>query len=1172
VYAIHAPRRGGYLESENDLRGVKVRRGYRESSFIDERVAPRKYDASAKKEDSRRHALKPFPSKKPLRKKKLGGGFAVLLGMVATLAVGGDLAPKRAEKEKAGAQPGKMVGRKEAAEVYLFTPDGKIKNNNGSFELGIGTSDVFPGYQYVYQPYNANLLDNLKNPPPLPACVTDEHHSGAKSLCFTLDKKGRIMQLFLHPPFIKTEDCGKPINLSFWIKASKPGCGCSFRFSDTNSSLGKHRHRRINQEWIRIKGTVSIDSDGPGIRIDLAAGAPPPSKIWIDDLVWSFEDTDYTPPPAEILIDPISRDSMVFAGSSKKFKFKFRGESGKKVKTELYLRDNIRDGLTTRLLSVKKSLSSEIDQESFNCPPLRRGIYMLAAIVRDAASGKIIAQDHQRFVVLTDLSKLPPPADFTAGGMYVFHEPLGFTSRGAWSMEELFRINSQLGCRIIRDLHTWEQVEPLYGKRDWPFYDFLMDSASKYKCGFMLDIPGVPFKVGSSRLDYARKHKKWYIEKEHAYLMGAKHKMFLAKNLNQEDFIALQKGDLFWMPKLDYMKDFCRAFLSRYKDRGLMVVEYKNEVSAMVPPDYNVEKIMKPLYPVMKKAAPNIPLFVNCTGGSRLKYIQKVVDAGGLPYMDGFSFHPYTWNTLRFDSLENVFMYRDFFRKVSPDRKILLAQTEEIFMYSLGIQRLLSDWVGGCTWSAGIPWRSFYGRTHAAYVGAHNTGPLTPSELGIYANGMYAVLAGAKCIHRAEKVSKTIVASFEKPAAGGGKEYVIALCTAYKPGKALLLPDFNPAGLHCRAYDATGEEIPVPKGGLILTERPFYLVSSDKRILEQFAEPKHKWIYNAHARVFSEDSARPVTQEIVAGVPPYVVGCTPGDWEVGAGKIGPDRKPRQDKTVKLKPCLAFPGSGNLYPEPVEGAQYLYLTSQVWTDETADNVMSISAFGIKDAVLVVNGKRVDRKIAFKKDGKLGADWIDVPVKLAEGANKIEMFVKPSTAERPALRFRIQPFKEHRLAQLLSPIVDKTRNDLTQVPGVLLASHLLNGGDEDFFNPKSKLYELLKDPCLLEYVFYSTNKRQDAYLFIRFADSAPHVITSYHFQPRFYRFPPNWKFEGSNDGKQWTTLDDVTGFKNLRGRFWSYDKKLDNTTAYKEYRIVIPAKPFLLAWKDLRFYGE
>jgi hypothetical protein len=224
------------------------------------------------------------------------------------------------------------------------------------------------------------------------------------------------------------------------------------------------------------------------------------------------------------------------------------------------------------------------------------------------------------------------------------------------------------------------------------------------------------------------------------------------------------------------------------------------------------------------------------------------------------------------------------------------------------------------------------------------------------------------------------------------------------------------------------------------------------------------------------------------------------------------------------------------------------------------------------VLFVNGKRVRTKIAFREGGKLGADWIDVPVKLSEGANKIEVFVKLLSVKRPALRFKIQPFEEYRLAQLLPPTVDKTRNDLTQVPGVLLASHLLNGGDEDFYNPESKLYDLLKDPCLLEYIYYTTNMREDANLFIRFADSAPHVITSYHFQPRFYRFPPHWKFEGSNDGKQWTTLDDVTGFKNLRGRFWSYDKKLDNTTAYKEYRIVIPAQPFMLAWKDLRFYGE
>jgi hypothetical protein len=297
----------------------------------------------------------------------------------------------------------------------------------------------------------------------------------------------------------------------------------------------------------------------------------------------------------------------------------------------------------------------------------------------------------------------------------------------------------------------------------------------------------------------------------------------------------------------------------------------------------------------------------------------------------------------------------------------------------------------------------------------------------------------------------------------------------------------------------------------------------------------------------------------------------PRYWQVGAG-VGVGSKLQQDKTVELKPCLAFTGSGNLHPEPVAGAQYLYLTSQVWTDTASDNVMSMSAFGIKDAVLVINGKRVGRKIVFRKGGKLGEDWVDAPVKLVEGGNKIEVFVRPSTAERPALRFKIQPFAEYRLAQLLQPVEDKTRNDLMKVPGILLASHLLNGGDEDFYNPKSQLYELFKDPRLLdEYIYYTTNKREVADIFIKFADSAPHVITSYHFQPRFGRFPPNWKFEGSNDGKQWTTLDDVTGFRQ-RGRNWVYNKNLDNQKPYKEYRFHIPPAPFLVAWKDLRIYGE
>jgi len=1147
VYTMYCPLRGGDLELET---------GGKRCGAVTVRLERRRFRTASETSSGRGLA----------RKAGLWIVFLVF-GIASTFTTAGD-----ATRSRGCVQPGKRVGRKEAVEVYLFTPKGKIKNNNGSFELGVGTSDVFPGYQYLYWPYHTNLLENLKHPPPLPDAVVGEHHSGTKSLCLTLDNKDRVMQLHLRPPLIKLEDRAKSMHLSLWIKASKPGATCSFRFFGAGSSLGRYRNKGIDTKWTRIQGTVSVNGDGPGIRMEFGAGAAAPGKIWIDDIVWSFEDSDYATPSAEILIDPLSRDSLVFVGKPLKFSLKFRGDAGKKVRTELYLRDNIRDGLTTRLMSTQKTLAGKIASESFICPPLRRGIYMAAAVVRDAATGEVIAQDHQRFVVLTDLRELPPPADFVAGGMYIFKEPLGFSSRGVWSMRDMFRINAQLGCRVIRDLHTWEKLEPLYGKRDWAFYDFLMDSASKYKCGFMLDIPGVPFKVGRNGVERARKQKKWYVEKGRGHLMGGKYKPILEKTLKNEDFVALTKNDTFWMPEPSYMKDFCRDFLARYKNRGLMAVEYKNEVSAMVPPDYNVEHIMKPLYPVMKKAAPNIPLLVNNTGGSKLKYLQGLVDAGGLKWMDGFSFHPYDWNTLRFDSLENVLMYRHYLDKVSPGRHMQLGQTEEVFLYSLGIQRVLSDWAGGCCWSAGVPWRSFYGREHASYIGWHNTGPLTPSEFGLFANGMYTVLAGAKRIGCSETVPNTIVASFEKPASGGGKEYVVALCTAYKPGKAMLLTDVKLDGLRCKAYDATGERIPIPKGGLILTERPIYISSPDKRVLGLFANPKHKWVYNAHSRVFSEGNAFPVTQELIAGTPPYVVGCIPGDWEVGAGKAGAHGKLLRDESVKLKPCRTLSGSGNLHPKPIAGAEYLYLCSRIWTDGAAGNVVSISACGLRDAALVVNGKRVGKTVVFNKKGRLGVDWTDIPVGLIQGCNKIEVFSRVRAGVRPALRLKIQPSAGNRLAQLLPPpVADKALKDLTRAPGILLASHLLNGGDDDFYNPESKLYKLLEDPRLLKYIYYTTNKRNVAEIFIKFADSAPHVIKAYHFQPRFGRFPPAWKFEGSNDGKRWTTLDSVTGY-HQRGKNWIYDKKLDNKTPYKQYRFLIPAAPFMVAWKGLRVYGE
>jgi hypothetical protein len=1060
--------------------------------------------------------------------------------------------------------PGTIVDAYEAVSAYVFIPKGPVKNNNGSFELGLGTADVFPGYLFRYKPYDKARLEMLKKKPPASQVVSDEHHSGAKSLQLILDVPTRTPLVNFRAPFIGLDKQRKKLTLSFWIKASQPGVRANMFISEAQGSLQRLRNKVLATKWTRITGTLESNIDFPGVRLEFSSGKGTATKIWIDDVTWSEDKPeDYKVPKAEILIKPLSRDGIIFKGKKFNISWSLRGASSRGVETALYLRDATRGGITTRLTRKKVSISPTSSQVSFECPPLPPGKYMLAAVARDASTKEVLAQDHQLFAVLTDLRKLPKPVKFGMGAMFVFDEPQGFFHHGINSLDDLYRVNAAIGCRLIRDLHIWEKVEPKYKKRDWPYYDYLMGVADKYGCGFMFDIPGAPFKIRAGRLERRKKEGYWFVARGH--LLGLKKQLLDEKNLKEDEFVAINKSDTFWYPEAADTRDFCKEFMGRYKNKGLWVVEYKNEVNAMVPAKINVEKFMKPFYQIMKKAAPNIPVTVNNTGGARLKYLQQLIDAGGLPYMDGYTFHPYEHGMLMFDSLSDVRMYRTYLDKLSPGRKLLLGQSEILFLNTFTVQRMLSDWVGGCRWSCGIPWRCLYASMHGSYNRWHDTGPLLPGVNGVHLNGLNAVLSGARLVGSSKAIPKTLIAFFEK-SVGGKKQYVSALCVEYRAGKALLLKAKGLESLHCRAYDISGapRSLPIFPEGVLLTEDALYLSCDSPKLFKALSTSNCEWVNYAQAAVSVRELG--IANKMLTGTPLKKNMSVLDLWS--GGKFAKIVSGGGGVALKPLPCDSV--SGCIWPKSSTGKPLNYITTTIYSEKPCVKSLFMSFHGVSAAVVFLGGKQV-KKIVVPAKGSLGENWLGLSIHLKAGANKLELFLKNKIA-KPIAQICLKAPKKARMVDLVGLSSSSSEIERTLAPGVFVHTDDMRGPDQGKARGafgKLGPASLLLPEKEMDHITFRANKKGNPALRLVFVDDKPRVVDKYVIHPRVSWFPRNFDFQGSNDGKNWTTLDKVRNFVSRKRQH--LEREFDNGKGYKMYRFnfdIHKGGTILISFKGVR----
>jgi hypothetical protein len=1060
---------------------------------------------------------------------------------------------------------GSPVNRSEVFEVFSFTP--KIENQklNGSFEVGIGGSNYFPGYRVNYKPYLTEYIEAIKTPAKIYLDST-EKRTGKVSLCIDCNSAIQEQVFYITPPNFLKNPLNKTQYISFYVKASKKKITQTIQlYGLKNKPKNKFtKNIKLTDEWQKV--TLVLESNendfAPGITLISKSDTKGAYKIWYDDFVWSFDkESEYKSPIAEIVLQPISKNAVIFPNMQVKLNWKMKSQN-KDVETELYIRDVIHNGKTVKVFSKKTLPSNDLIEGSFTLnKKLNPGLYITAIVVRDRATRKILAQDKQLFSVLTNLQKLPPFIGFSSGSMYAFEEPFAYTYYGISSLEEQFLINKLSGTPLIRDLHTWTKFEPNYNRFDWDIFDLKLGFATKYGCSFMYELPELPIKVPRGTIARLKKFPKqtkpfnWILK--YGKIQGLKKELLVDNIISKDEYVNLDGKETFWFTDKEKMKNVCRTFLNKYKDKGIKAIEFKNEVNAMVPAKFNIDNYMKPTYPVMKEIVPNTPIMVNNTGGAGLSYFKEIIANGGQKYLDGISFHPYAHSTLKSGSLKDVRMYRNFLDKISPNRHLTLAQTEALSLrdpYDI-VQRILSDWVGGCEMSAGVPWRALYSKLHSSKNYWRNTGPLVPSMAAVMLNGMHKVLAGMKLINSAKTPNDILIGLFENNE--GTKEYAAVLCCADNPDSAVLLKGLSEGSLELEFYDETGSKIIRTKNdSIFITASPLYIKSRDRKLIEKLIKPEYEYINFAQykKKITSINKTLGVAHQIIFGGEPREITCTIKNY-----KIEQVSKITADHNIITNKVTLQPSQENLILKGLDKNKYTHLASDVYS-QNKTMLFNFSGIGVENITIFLNGEKVLNTKEINAKQELGETWLSQEVRMKDGKNRFDIFIKPSL-EQVALRTKLTLPEELKLGNFLSSY--QLYKDRMISPGVTISF------DNMKLQDGYKIYQLVdfEDENV---GFRVDNRKLNSAFIFEFDDKRPYKINSYLINPRFARVASNWKFQGSNDKKSWVTLHKENGYTFKKHK--QYIAEFNNQTAYKYYRLLLESNKPTFLYKEIRLFTK
>jgi hypothetical protein len=1053
------------------------------------------------------------------------------------------------------------------AEAINFTLRDANLLQNGSFELGLGSEPFYPGWE------TSDLIHVPTEHPPLPVIDKSEAHSGRQSLRLEMVKGTHKALLLIAPPLGVKED--EMYLFTFWLKTDCPQLKAFCQYSDHPQCLVRPCDKEDG--WVRWYAHIKNGRPGRGLRLVFSNRAGKPFKLWVDDVCWQKidgpPDLRKKPRPylragnVEAVLLPTNRTELRFADRPMTVQWKMLAEKATRVKAQLFVCD-----LSRRTIGQKVNLGQQQLDEipcggTSDLGRLKRGTYLAVLAVRDAQSGAVLAVARERFAVLTDLRDVPAIDGFVCGtheGLRSFrHTGYEFNWRGYWVPDEFFKLSYQTGIRMQRLYAKLDKLMPRKGEPDW-YLDEYLRLSRKNKCHSMFVFPNWPERMEKKKFTTLQSREElkdgdWWFKEGQFVKEGRTGKVIIDVLEDHDD-----KARIVIAPPKTELLELCADVAKRWGDL-LTCVEYMNEGNLRLYPKDYLRLVAEPIYPVMKKHAPELPLILGLNRNEL--HAREFFELGGWQYADGFNYHPYGGPSLMENAIPALRAYEKVAHDFKSKKRLHMGNSESFRQKSWQMaQRYLLDFSAGSSWSSGCTWDSAFAQEWARRNPSYNRGPFTPGRGAVAVNGMHRVLAGSKSLGRvdADPEDKTLVVLAEADGL-----YTVACAAANDTNRCALLK-VDLSGLQYKCFDTWGEETVPRNDETVLTREILYFQSSAPRLHERFRRSKVQWKNKALSRRYTErhDVDEGITDQIRTGYYPSKRYGYPTTWRVmrrtdsamALSQVATEL-PREGSEVRTRnqlndiTILPIDSRRRVKAPKFDLDDTVYLMCEVYHSQKEAVDMYWTSRGVGQVQMWLNGESVLGRKQF--GGTHGEHWLKAEVGLLAGENVIMVRCKQERADA-AFRVRLgdSPHQGY-------PV------DRTDAPGMIA----LNGGDNGLIDNIKKIGSVgrgswRRGPNLKE-------GETDVAVDFAFVDDGAYRINAVKFYSSNLTYPPvRWKVLGSNDGNRWSELCNMT-IKNHReavGRPFRFG----NGRAFKRYRLLMTPmqryKHLRLGEVDFLDYGE
>jgi hypothetical protein len=734
-------------------------------------------------------------------------------------------------------------------DLMYFKHPGKNYVPNGSFELGLGATPIYPGWE----------TDLGHAEPPEKPEIVDDAHTGTKSLRVRKIQPNCQINVYITPPNIE-DTYQDRFEVSYWAKSNKPNVHFKCNWWENGRVV---KENEVNQ-WVHAKFVTKpgeIKNKYRTFELIVKSDIEQEYDIQIDDIcITNIENPDGNWMQADeveaVFIPQPRNDSVHFTGDDITLKYAITPYStARNVRLELHLCDIGRGGSTTYPFELDnlQLTTDSVTEGEIPLGKLKNGAYMALLAVEDATSGTLLSVAKENFTVMYDTMNTPPFVNYTTGSYGCcrgFSTHLEMTYRGYWTTEEYYKTAYLIGRRMNRLM-----VNPKYTSyfqyaesEELSEIEDTVNEAKKYNTKIMLCVnpitttdPANSNMTKDSPLAWLA-YKGIKIPEAHKFSTDTEFRCTVTH---------------------DYLKKYLINIAKRF-GKKIDVLELHNELNLALLGEESVQYLFERGYNAFKKILPDVPLLMNQTMdgiySSEADHFTKMfMTQGGTKFSDGFTFHPYSRSYIYGDygnGIDYIKLMRHFKEDYAPKgEELLLGQSEILNLGDKGspgwdiVQRFLLDWAAGCLWSVGIDGDGMYFLEMGDLNPWYFRGSRPPGLAGVASNAMHQILGGHEFLEMVDKDNKILVCLFKKPDNSG---YALAMAGGSDPDQCpeITIDLTNLSNL--KMYDMCGAEIS-SNTPFILTRDPIYITSTDQALLERAKDYSFQWVNNNYNYEYMED-------------------------------------------------------------------------------------------------------------------------------------------------------------------------------------------------------------------------------------------------------------------------------------------------------------------------------